>query len=76
LRRARMKNENVQIACLYRRVSHYRVVGDTRPSVSPISIHWRRVKLEYVSDYKTHLRHELRVCITDFILGWAPMALI
>jgi hypothetical protein len=60
-RRARTKNEDAQIACLRRHVSHYKVIGDARPGASPISIHWRRVKSE---------------CISDLIPDWAPMALI
>jgi hypothetical protein len=72
LRHARTKNGNAQIACFRHRVSHYRVIRDARPSVSLISIHWRCVKLEHVSDYKTHPRRALRVCITNLITGWGP----
>jgi hypothetical protein len=37
-----MKNGDVQIMHLHRRVSHYRVVGDARLGASPISIYWTR----------------------------------
>jgi surfactin synthase thioesterase subunit len=61
------------LARLHHRVSHYRVIGDTCPITSPISIHWRRVKLERVSDYKTHSRHALRMCVTNLVADWAPL---
>jgi hypothetical protein len=68
---ARMKDGDAR-ARLRRRFSHYRLIGDMRPSASPISIHWRRAKSEQVSDYKTHPRHELMVRITDLITDWGP----
>jgi hypothetical protein len=58
--------------CLCHHISHYRVIGNVHPGASLINIHWRCVKLERVSDYKTHLRHVLRVCVTDLIFGWSP----
>jgi hypothetical protein len=48
-RRVRMKNGDTQIACLHRHVSYYRVIGDTRSSMSLISIHERRATLEHVT---------------------------
>jgi hypothetical protein len=61
---AHMKNGDAQIPCLHRRISHYRVIGDARMGASPISIHWRRVNSERVSDlipgwglYGTNTRH-------------------
>jgi hypothetical protein len=36
---ARMKNGDVQIACLCCHVLHYKVIGDTWESVSPIMTH-------------------------------------
>jgi hypothetical protein len=65
-----MKNRDAQITRLYRCVSQYRVIGDTRPGASLISIHWRCVKSERISDYKTHPRCALRVRVTDLIPGW------
>jgi hypothetical protein len=67
-----MKNGDTQITCLHRRVSHYKVIGDAHLGASPISMYWRCVKLEHVSDYKTHLRYALKVCITNLIAGWGP----
>jgi hypothetical protein len=71
-RRAYTKNKDAQIACLGHRVLHNRVIKDARPGTSLISIYWRRVKSERVSDYKTHPRCTLTVHVTDFILGWGP----
>jgi hypothetical protein len=76
LRCAHTKNRDVQTARLSRHVLHYRVIRDACPSASPISIHWKHVKLMRVSHYKTHLRGALRVRVTDLIAGWAPMALL
>jgi hypothetical protein len=63
-RRVRTKNGDVQITRLHRCVLHYRVIGDKRPGASLISIHWRRVKSQRVSDsipgwgpYGTNMRH-------------------
>jgi hypothetical protein len=66
-----MKNGDTQItlSLFCCRVSHYRIIGDVRPDMSLISIHWRRVKLERVSDYKTYMRRALRMCVTDLIAG-------
>jgi hypothetical protein len=72
----RMKNRDAQIARLHRRISHYRVFRDACPDAYPISIHWRRAKLECVSHYMTHPRRALRVRISNLIGGWAPSALI
>jgi hypothetical protein len=69
---ARTKNEDVQIVRLHCHVSHYRAVRDARSYASPISIHWRCTKPDHISDYKTHPRRALRVCVTDLILGWGP----
>jgi hypothetical protein len=68
----RMKNGDAQITRLHHHVLHYRVIGDTRPDASPISIHWRCAKSERVFDYKTHPRRMLRVRVTNLILGWNP----
>jgi hypothetical protein len=91
LRCAHTKNRDVQTARLSRHVLHYRVIRDACPSASPISIHWKHVKLmrisHYkthlrgalrvrVSHYKTHLRGALRVRVTNLIAGWAPVALL
>jgi hypothetical protein len=56
-RRVHTKNGDTQIVRLHHHVLHYKVVGDTRPDASLISIHWRRVNLERVS---------------DLIPGWGP----
>jgi hypothetical protein len=71
-RRARTKNRDAQTMLLYCCVSHYKVIGDACPGTSPISIHWGCAKLECVSHYMTHLRHALRVSVTDLIVGWGP----
>jgi hypothetical protein len=63
----RTNNRDAQITHFCHRVLHYRVIWDAYLGASPISIHWRRVKLERVSHYKTHLRRALRVCVTDLI---------
>jgi hypothetical protein len=65
-----MKNEDMRITRLRRRVSHYRVIRDARSGASLISIHWRRVKLERIFHYKTHARRALRVRVTDLIVSW------
>jgi hypothetical protein len=67
-----MKDGDVQITRLRRRISHYRVIRDTRPGAYPISIHWIPFKSECVADGKTHLRLTLRVHISDLIPGWVP----
>jgi hypothetical protein len=71
-RHARTKNGDTQIIHVHHCVSHYRVIRDAHPSISPISIHVRRTKLEHVSHYKTHPRRALRARITDLIAGWDP----
>jgi hypothetical protein len=48
------------------------VIRDARLGASPISIHWRRVKLERFSDYKTHLRRALMVRVTNLIPDLSP----
>jgi hypothetical protein len=48
-RLARMKNGDVQIARLCHHVLHYRVIRDTRPGASLISIHGRRATSERVT---------------------------
>jgi hypothetical protein len=68
-RRVRTKNGDTQIAHLGCRVSHYKVILDACPGASPISIHWRRAKLERVSHSKTHLRHALIVHVTNLVTG-------
>jgi hypothetical protein len=72
LRRACMKKRDARITHLHHRISHYIVIGDTRPSASQISIYWRRAKSERISDYKTHLRRVLMVLLTDLITSLGP----
>jgi hypothetical protein len=75
LRRAGTKNGDAQITRFHYHVSHYRVIRDVLPGVSPISIHWRHTKLERVSHFKTHPRCTLSVYVTNLVTDWAPMAL-
>jgi hypothetical protein len=70
---ARTKNGDAQIVHLRRRVSHYRVIGDARLGVSPISIHGRHAMSERVTylisswdPYATNPRRVLRVHISYF----------
>jgi hypothetical protein len=48
-RRARMKNGDMQIARLHRRVLDYRVIGDAQPGASSITIHGRRATSVHVT---------------------------
>jgi hypothetical protein len=72
LRCARTKDRDAENMRFCRRISHYRVVRDARPSTAPISIHWRRAKSERVANYNTHPIHALRVRASNLIPGWAP----
>jgi hypothetical protein len=71
-RRARTKNGDTHIMHVHHCISHYRVIGDPPPGMSPISIHGRCIKLEHVSHYKTHLWCALRARVTNLIAGWGP----